>query len=86
MDIKELKEQSKTLEPALRIGKFGVTPNVHVEVEKLLKRRKIAKIKVLNNCPVIEMEEIINEVLDKSKAILVSKVGNVFTIYREKKL
>jgi RNA-binding protein len=85
MDIKELKEQSKTLEPALRIGKFGITPNVHNEVEKLLKKRKLVKIKILNNCPVIEMEEIVNEVIDKSKAILVSKIGNVFTIYREKK-
>ncbi len=85
MDLRELKEHAKTLEPALRIGKFGITPNVHNEVEKLLKKRKIAKIKILNNCPIVEIDEAISEILGKSNAVLVSKIGNVFTIYREKK-
>ncbi len=79
----DLREKAKTLEPSLRIGKFGITPNVHNEVEKLLRKRKIAKIKILNNCPV-DVDEAISAVLEKSHAALISKIGSVFTIHREK--
>lgn len=83
MDIKKLKEESKTLEPVLRIGKFGLTDNVHNEVEKLLKKRKLIKIKILNNCPVEDKDLMIGAVVSRSKSVLVDKIGYIFTIYRE---
>jgi RNA-binding protein len=85
MDIKELKQQAKTLEPVLRIGKFGLTDNVHVEVEKLLKKRRLIKIKILNNCPLEDKDDLINKVVAKSQTVLVSKIGGIFIIYRERK-
>jgi RNA-binding protein len=85
MDIIELRHDAKTLEPTLRIGKFGLTDNVHVEVEKLLKKRRLVKIKILNNCPVEDKDDLIDKVVSKSQTVLVSKIGNIFTIYREKK-
>lgn len=84
MDIKLLKEQARELQPVLRIGKNALNDSVFLEVEKLLKKRRLIKIKILNNCPVENKDEIINSVLDKSNAKLVSKIGNVFCIYREK--
>jgi RNA-binding protein len=85
MDILELKSQAKNLEPVLRIGKFGLTDNIYTEVEKLLKKRKLIKIKILNNCPVEDKDEMIETILKKSNSVLIAKIGNVFTIYREKK-
>lgn len=83
MEHKELKEQAKNLEPVIRIGKFGVTDNVHQEVEKLLKKRKLIKIKILNNCPVEDKDGLIRNIIEKSGALLISKVGYMFSIYRE---
>ncbi len=84
MDIDELKERSKNLDPVLRIGKFGITPNVTLEIDKLLKKRKLIKIKILNNCPIENKDDMIASIIEKSCSVLVSRVGNVFTIYREK--
>ncbi|MEM3374367.1 MAG: YhbY family RNA-binding protein [Candidatus Woesearchaeota archaeon] len=81
-NLKYLREKAKNLEPILRIGKFGLSNNVYNEVEKLLKKRHLIKIKILNNCP-MEKSEIIEKVLQKSKALLVSEIGNVFSIYRK---
>ena len=84
MDLKSLKEQARNLEPILRIGKNGVNENVFLEVDKLLKKRKLIKIKILNNCPIESKDEIITKILDASGAKLISKIGNVFCIHREK--
>jgi RNA-binding protein len=81
-DLKSLRGQAKNLEAVLRIGKFGLTDNVHNEIDKMLKIRKLIKIKMLNNCPE-DIDDVIGSVIEKSKAILVSKVGSVFTLYRE---
>jgi len=84
MDKIKLKQHAKNLQPVLRIGKNGINENVVIEVEKLLKKRYIIKIKVLNNCPIEDIKQIIEFVLTKTGSELVSKVGNTFTIYRSK--
>ena len=84
MDLNLLKKRSKTLEPLLRIGKKGMTENVFIEIEKLLKKRDLVKIKILNNCPVDNKGALIDFIVEKSKSTLVEKVGNIFTIYRRK--
>lgn len=86
MDINELKKQAVKLQPVLRIGKNGINENIFVEVEKLLKKRNLVKIKILNNCPIEEKEEkqeLINLILKKTRSELVSWIGNTFTIYRK---
>ena len=83
MELKELKEKAKNLEPIVRLGKNGLNENVLVEIEKLLKKRKLIKIKILNNCPQ-DKNEIIDIVIQKTNAIIIGKIGNVFSIFREK--
>ena len=84
MDKIKLKQHAKNLQPVLRIGKNGINENVVIEVEKLLKKRYIIKIKVLNNCPIEDIKQVIEFVLTRTGSELVSKVGNTFTIYRRK--
>jgi len=85
MDIKQLRQQAKNLDPVIRIGKNGLNENVFAEIDKLLKKRKLIKIKVLNNCP-DEVEEIIPKCISKTSSELILKIGNVFCLYRIKKL
>ena len=83
---KDLKKKSKTLQPLLRIGKNGVNDNIFNEVDKLLKKKNLVKIKLLNNSGIDSKEEIqetIDEFLEKTGAELVSKIGKTFTIYRK---
>jgi RNA-binding protein len=82
MELKELKQQAKNLEPILRIGKFGLTDSIHSEIDKLLKKRKLIKIKILNNSPVEDIDEMIENITQKSGSVLVSRIGNVFSLYR----
>ncbi|MBN1502796.1 YhbY family RNA-binding protein [Candidatus Woesearchaeota archaeon] len=76
-----LKQEAKLLEPVLRIGKFGLTTSVLSEIEKLLKKKKLIKVKILKNC-IQDKEEIIDKVISRTNSELISKIGNVFVVYR----
>ena len=82
MELIKLKSQAKNLEPVVRIGKKGLNENVFSEVEKLLKKRKLIKIKILNNCP-LDKNEVIEKIIEKSDAEHISKIGNTFSIFRQ---
>lgn len=77
-----LRERSRTLEPVMRIGKKGVNDSVIKEIEKLLKKRKLIKIKILQNCE-LEKESVVTIVCSKTNSQLVSKIGSVFCIYKK---
>jgi len=83
MDKNELKLKSRNLEPVMRIGKNGITESVYSEVDKLLKKRKLIKIKILNNSPIEDKKEAIADIVSKSNSTLVSIMGNTFTLYRK---
>ena len=84
MDINELKARAKNLDPVLRIGKNGLTENTILEIEKLLKKRKLIKIKVLNNAPVEDVGELIEIARRRTSSAVVSVIGNVFSLYKER--
>lgn len=75
-----LKQKAKNLQPILRIGKSGITDNVLAEISKLLKKKKLIKIKILNNC---SEEEVISKIISKTNSELISNIGNTFSIYRD---
>ena len=84
INILEIKAKAKSLEPVVRIGKNGMNDSVIQEIEKLLKKRKLIKIKMLNNCPPEERDNIIERSVSETNSILIDKLGNVFVLYREK--
>ena len=84
MKFKELKARSKLLNPILRIGKKGITPGMVEEIKKLLKKKKLIKIKILSNCPVENRDKMIDEIVSKTESNLITKIGNVFVLYKEK--
>ena len=80
--IKELRKEAKSLEPIIRIGKGGIKESLINEILKALKNRKLIKIKILKTIK-SEKEDIISQIIQKTGARLVEKVGNVVVIYRE---
>jgi RNA-binding protein len=82
-ELNNLKKAGIILEPTLRIGKNGVNDNVINEVEKLIKKRKLIKIKTLrafSDC--YDVDDAINKIVEKTNSILVSKTGFNFVLYK----
>ena len=77
-----LRKKAKNLEPILRIGKNKLTENVIKELNKLLEKRHLIKVRLLK-CPIKEnKKEFINEILSKTNSELIEVVGNVIVLYR----
>ena len=77
----DLKKQAKNLEPVMRIGKNGLSEAVLIEIQKLLKKRELIKIKVLNDSPIEDLDEAIEKITKVSGSKLILKIGNTFSIY-----
>jgi RNA-binding protein len=83
MDRKALRDKARNIRPLLRIGKSGLTEGVIKEMKAQLKKKKLLKIKLLksalgNN----EKKELFDEIIAKTNAELISKIGNVITIHK----
>ena len=74
-----LKSLAHNMDPLIQLGKDGIN-----EIDKLLEDHELVKIKVLQNAPV-EVDEIVDEILEKTGAEFVQKIGKKLTIYRESK-
>lgn len=79
-----LKGLANKINPSLQIGKEGLTENVLAELDVQLENKELLKISVLENSPVL-VDEIVDEVLDKTGADFVQKIGSKLVIYRESK-
>lgn len=79
-----LKSLANKLNPSLQIGKTGLTDSIIDELEVQLEHKELVKISVLENSPVL-VGEIIGEILEKTKAEFVQRIGSKLIIYRESK-
>lgn len=79
-----LKSLANKLNPSMQIGKTGLTESIFDELEVQLEHRELVKISVLENSPVL-VEEIIDDILEKTHAEFVQSIGNKLIIYRESK-
>ena len=75
---------ANNLNPSLQIGKTGLTESIIDELEVQLEHKELVKISVLENSPVL-VGEIIDEILEKTKADFVQSIGSKLIIYRESK-
>ncbi len=82
-ELKSLRARAKRLDPAVRIGKNGLTENTLKEIDKVLVTRHLVKIKMLKTAfEKGEKEKLINDIIASTDAELVDCIGNVFVIYR----
>jgi RNA-binding protein len=72
------------LEPAVRIGKAGITDNVVKQVIVLLKKRKVIKVKFLASAVQDNKKQLVNELADRARARIIHKVGFIAVLERLK--
>jgi RNA-binding protein len=81
---KELKSKAMLLEPIINIGKGGLTDSVIEEIKVQLKRKKLIKVKFLKSALIKkDKKELAQELVDKTNAQLIHKVGFVVILYKE---
>lgn len=79
-----LKAMAHSMEPVMNIGKFGVNDETIRQLDLALEKRELIKIKILNN-NLDDNREIVQFVLEKTRAEFVQHIGNKFVIYRRKR-
>ncbi len=77
-----LKSLAHSMEPLLIIGKGGVSDNTIVQLDELLNKRELVKIKILDN-NMDSRDEMVETILDRLGCDFVQFIGSKLTIYRQ---
>ena len=81
---KFLRQSAHHLNPTVWAGKNGITDSLIAEIEEVLERNELIKIK----CSLGDREERdagIEEICERTNAELVQRIGNIVTIYKKNK-
>lgn len=81
--IRALKSQAHDLKPVVRVGQHGVTDAVLTELDIALSHHELLKVKI-STADRDQREEVITRLAEKSKAIVIQKIGGVLVLYRKK--
>ncbi|HIF50752.1 MAG TPA: ribosome assembly RNA-binding protein YhbY [Thiotrichaceae bacterium] len=79
---KFLRQAAHHLKPLVWAGKNGITKSLIAEIEEVLERHELIKIK----CALGEREERdagIEDICKKTDATLVQRIGNIVTLYKK---
>ena len=77
-----LKQHAHHLKPVMQVGKEGPSSGFLSAVDEQLEIHELLKIKVLKSC--LDSESDIRCALESKGAAVVQKVGNIFTIFRQR--
>jgi RNA-binding protein len=78
----KLRGLGQTLEPALKVGRGGLTPAFFAELQKLLRAHELVKLRFLG----AEREEraaLCAQVADEGRCVCVGAVGHTALFYRQ---
>ncbi len=79
-----LKGLANKLDPLFQIGKGGINENFVEQIDGALETKELIKINILQNS-LVEPEEAIQELIEKTGAEYVQCIGSRLVIYRESK-
>jgi len=79
--LRHLRGLAHKLKPVIMFGKAGYSQSVHDELEMALSHHELIKIK-LNQSDRTLRDDLITQIITKTKAHLVQKIGQVLVIYR----
>tara|TARA_B110000881_G_C18405434_1_gene428139 strand:- start:77 stop:355 length:279 start_codon:yes stop_codon:yes gene_type:complete len=82
MQKKTLRQAAHHLDPAVWVGKNGITESVIKEITYALDRHELIKIKILQ-VEKKEREINIKKICMDTNAELISNIGNVLTLYKK---
>lgn len=78
-----LKAQAHSLKPVIMIGDKGITEGLIAETDSSLEHHELLKVKIAHNEKALR-QELINELCQKTDAILINMMGKIATIYRQR--
>jgi len=81
---KFLRKQAHGLKPLINVGDKGITTSLLSELNATLEHHELIKVKVRAGDRAIR-DAAIEELLSKSDAVLVSRVGNIAALYRPRR-
>jgi RNA-binding protein len=80
----KLKDKARSIEPIIRIGKNGLSEGQINEIKKLIKKRKLIKVKMLDSfMEGKDRAEVAQEMAQKSETTLIQLIGNIVVLYQE---
>ena len=84
---RHVRHKLKEEKPTIWVGKEGLTPQLHVEIENQLSKTKMLKVKVLKSALVGQdtAATIASKAAEQAGASLVEVRGHVFILYRRHK-
>lgn len=77
-----LRGLGQTLEPALKLGKGGLTPTFFAELQRLLRARELVKLRFLG----VDRDEraaLCDQIADEGRCVCVGTVGHTALFYRQ---
>ena len=80
--IRELKAKGQHLEPVLKIGKEGLTPEFYAALAEAFNHHELLKVKFAGHKE--EKKELAPQIAGKSGSELIMRVGNVLVLYTSK--
>lgn len=82
----ELRKKSRSLSPILRIGKNGLTDGVVEELNKLLEKHALIKVKILKSALENDTKAFFfQQLATQTHSSLVDKIGLVAVLYKKPK-
>ena len=81
---KSLRRRGHNLKPIVTVGAGGLTNAVLAELEGALNHHELIKIKIRSGNRECR-NAVLQEILDRSEATIIQKIGNVALLYRAQK-
>ncbi len=79
-----LRSLAMKIDPILNIGKGGYSPEIVDELDRILEKRELVKVQLLQNC-LEDIKEMANVLSDRTHSEVVQVIGRRIIFYRESK-
>ncbi len=79
-----LRSLAMKIDPVLNIGKGGYSPEIVDELDRILEKRELVKVQLLQNC-VEDIKEMSQVLSDRTHSVVVQVIGRRIVFYRESK-
>jgi RNA-binding protein len=84
MNLRKLKAKAMVMAPSVVIGKSGLTEGIVNEIKVQIKKKRTIKVKMLRSFIAgKDKKEVVSEILHRTDAKLVQKVGFVVTLTKK---
>lgn len=80
--MRDLKAQAQRLKATLKVGKDGLSPPFMSALDDALRYHELVKVKF--DCFKDRKKELSPQLAEKSGSLLITRVGNVVVLYRQK--